>query len=437
MATVFPLVNGRLDAVSIFTLDRLGFLATAALFAIVALRDPVLPLRFGRIEGMMVLYLAVVVTSWLLTIPEKSPVDLKRDLSLILSGFIMPFTAFVVGRHAGWNAEQRRTAIAVAVAAIGAYLVAVGIIQAAVDWRFLVAPEAQDFHSRRARGPFPNAVLYAAVLATHLPSALVLRQWQPPGWRRLLLTVLCVGIFEAVLLSQVRIVWAALPIGLLYLAAVSRPMRRTACLGALGFVVLVGVAAIGLDLSLIAGPNGALRRPGGAVGERLTDDGPVFNRVAVYSTALNMVAHRPLLGFGFGAHTFESERADYYASCCGVPWQSAVECAVPHNELLNQLVLLGAVGLAAYLVLMATLWRTLGGADAGGALAAALVAAVQTAFIMLAITAQLHDVMYLVDMQPIFFFFAGVIEPGPTDARSLAAAVAGLTPSMPDQAKGG
>ena len=123
-----------------------------------------------------------------------------------------------------------------------------------------------------------------------------------------------------------------------------------------------------------------------------------------------MIAHRPLVGFGFGAHTFEMSRAPYYASCCGVSPEWAVACVVPHNEVLNVLVLMGAAGLLVCVVLLRELWRQLAaGRASADPLQATLAACVLADFIMLIVTGQLHDVMYLYVAQVVFFFLAGLV----------------------------
>jgi O-antigen ligase len=90
----------------------------------------------------------------------------------------------------------------------------------------------------------------------------------------------------------------------------------------------------------------------------------------------------------------------------------AESCAVPHNELLNALVLLGAVGLAVYLGLLRELWRLLSSARAtSDARAATLAAAAQSCFVLLAITGMFHDLMYQSPVLVPFFFLAGLAAP--------------------------
>jgi O-antigen ligase len=411
MVTVFPIGNRALEAVSVFTYDRIAYLIVAALLAVAVVRNPAILRQFDRMELAIALYLAIVVTSWLTTLSDKHVVELKQDVDLLVLCFLMPFAAFVIGRHCGWTSAQIRTACWVIVIAACTYLIVLGLVQAFVDWRFLVAVADQDMHRRRARGSFPNAVPYAAFLSLLVLLALTLHAYEPQRRRRVLLLALCVGLVEALVLSRVRITWVALPIALLYLAAVDPPARRSAVAVSAALFATIALAFAGLDLHQLALPNGALAQPAAGVAERIADSEPMYNRVAVYATALNMIVHRPLLGFGVGARTFMDSRAPYYASCCGVSWEWAVPCAVPHNEVLNLLVLMGVVGLLAYLLLVSKLWRLLAARRRAcpGTPRASLAACAQASFIVLAITAQLHDVMYFFSVQVLFFLVAGLV----------------------------
>jgi O-antigen ligase len=222
---------------------------------------------------------------------------------------------------------------------------------------------------------------------------------------------------------QVRILWLAAPVALLFLARIAPPLRKPALVSAAGMTVALVLGSAGADLRLAARQDAAAAPSRGGVVQRMKSAGPAYNRVAAYVTSLNMVAHRPLLGFGFGARTFRDSREGYYASCCGVSWTWAVECDVPHNEILNVLVLTGALGLLAYLGLLQALWRLLwsrcttvaDGSQRG------LASAVLAAFVLLAITAQLHDIMYLSAPQVVFFFLAGLATPAAPEpnARTL------------------
>ena len=250
MATVFPIGNEALDAVSVFTYDRIAFLAVAALFGLTLARNPHLLRRWGRIETLMGAYLAVILVSWATTLPDKHLVDVKRDGALLLNSFLMPYLAFVIGRHGVRTRAQVVTALAVLVVGIGSFLIGVGFIQGLVDWRFLVAAADQTIHQSRARGALHNALPYSVVLALLAPVALLLVRLESRRVPRALLIVLCIGCVEALVFGQVRIVWLAVSAALLYLAAVRVWMQRSAVVFAGGMLAAIG---LGSPASICAG----------------------------------------------------------------------------------------------------------------------------------------------------------------------------------------
>lgn len=406
MTTVFPIWNDALEAVSVFTLDRIAWLVVVALCMAAVVRDPTMLRGWGWVEALMALSLGVALASWLSTVSAKSPDDLKRDLNLFLTALVMPFMAFVIARHCMWTAAQRLQSLRVLVVVIATFLIAVGCVQGLIDWRFLVAEAHQAVHQSRARGPFDNAVPYTLALSLIIPIAIGLYSCAAgPG--RLPWVAICVGMLEALLLGQTRVVWIGVPVALIYFAIVCRRVRRPALTMAVAMVAAVALSAVGIDQRVIASTNGAAAQPRGTTSERIGNREPMYHRVAVWGTALNMVAHRPLVGFGFGARTFVSARDPYYASCCGVSAEWAVPCAVPHNEILNLLVLMGATGLFAYGALLFALWQLLATEAADSVIARAA----QVGLIVLVLAAQAHDVMYLEAVQVLFFFIAGLAVP--------------------------
>lgn len=426
MPTLFAFGNRALDPLPLVNLDRLGFALVAALAALHLMRRWDWRGAFGRVEGAMALYGAVVLLSWLSTVSEKDPVTLERDADFLLSSFAMPFAAFLVARHGGWSRAWTLRGLWLLVGGAGLYLAAVGLVQATHDWDFLVEAAARKVHPRRAKGPFPNAVIYGLVLSIFVTAALFLYARAVRGRGRFAVALVLAVLAEAVVQSRARAAWLGLLAAMLLVAVRCRGLRGPAAL-----VVLVLAGHVSLSFAGVGNPTGPpVLHHAEALRDRLTESGSILDRVAVYATDLNMIAHRPLLGFGFGLETFQRHKADYYASCCGVSPKWAEDCAVPHNELLNVLVLTGAVGLVAYLVLVGSLWRVV--AEAGArprapdAFRFDLAVCVQAAFVLLAVAGQLHDLMYLSYVLVLFCFLAG-----------LAAGAGGRTPAPAGSGAGG
>lgn len=409
MSTVFPAGNEALEAVSVFTFDRVAYLVVLALAGLWIASEPGVLRRLGAVEAMMALYAGIALLSWSTTLSAKTGVDLKRDIDLLLTSVAMPLTAFVVARHGGWSRSGATRSLWLVVALMTAFLLAVALVQALYDWRFLVAEAHYQVHRGRTRGAFPNALPYAAVLGVLIPLAVVVSGREANAGRRRAMGIACAGLAEALLLSQLRVAWLAVPVALLWLALVCVPIRRLALIVAAGFSLLVALALVGIDLRLLAGSGGALQQRNASVRERLEDAEPTYNRVAVYATALNMIRHRPWLGYGFGGRTFVRERDPFFTSCCGVSPEWAVTCQVPHNEVLNLLVLMGIAGLAAFVAMIVVLWRRLTAVRRSGLDGPIpLAAAAQAGILVLLVMGQLHDVMYLYTAQTLLFFTAGL-----------------------------
>jgi O-antigen ligase len=87
--------------------------------------------------------------------------------------------------------------------------------------------------------------------------------------------------------------------------------------------------------------------------ERILDPGPLYNRLALWATAANMVLHNPLLGVGFGRTSFAEHAPDYLTNFGEVDASWAIGVGVPHNEFLHIGTLLA---LPAVLLFAALLW---------------------------------------------------------------------------------
>jgi O-antigen ligase len=312
----------------------------------------------------------------------------------------MPFSAFVIARNLRWTAARISRCLGVLVAGIGGYLLLFGTIQYAYDWNFLVPEALRDILPERARGPFNNAVPYGIVVSMLVILALFLYPRARNRTARATLIVLAAGLVQCVVASKTRAVWIALPVAL-GLLLIRRPKMRvlTVLLAADLVLQLVLAAALGVD------------RLG--VEPRLTAIEPVHDRMALSATASNMIARRPLLGYGFGIFTFQDDKADYYASWGGASAQSAVYPNNPHNDVLNVLILTGVVGLIPFFALMWFSWRLLADSRArweqGDPSGSELAGTVQSIFLVLIVAGQFHSVMYMSYPQVLFFFLLGIV----------------------------
>jgi O-antigen ligase len=298
---------------------------------------------------------------------------------------------------------------------LGTHLILVGLIQGTHDWSFLVEESAKLVHRDRAKGPFPNAVSFGIVLACLLPVSLFLYLQARSRLARCAALCLTGGLIEVIVFSKARAVWIGIGAALLVAAARCPRLRWPA--GAI-VIAMLGQIALAFLPSVTPTTTTTTAARSASMRERVTEVDSLFNRVAIYVTDVNMIAQRPLFGFGFGLSTFAEHRADHAASCCGVPVRYADDCLVPHNEVVNVLILMGAVGLLAYLVVVWRVWSLLAAATRStDSTRAGLALCALTIFVMLVVVGQTHDLMYLGYVNLLFLFMFGMVaasEPGGT-----------------------
>jgi putative inorganic carbon (hco3(-)) transporter len=259
----------------------------------------------------------------------------------LLDRMAVPFAVFMLAPLAFRTARHRAGFLA-AMVGFGAYLGLTAIFE-------IVGPHALVFpkfilyageQPERAQGPFldvsPNGMaLYACAIA----SVIALRTWRSRWKRNFAVAVLFVCVL-GLLFTLTRSVWLGASIATVLTLLLIPGMRRF-LLPALGG----GVAVVLVTLALV--PQFA-----GLFSERANTQDTIWERRNVDAAALNMVAHRPLLGFGLG--TFNEQNATYFPLLADVPlfsWHQTSEIAV-HNVFLLLAVELGLVGAVLFVASM-------------------------------------------------------------------------------------
>ena len=401
MPTVFVFGNNAMLNVPFLTLDRGLFLAVIGLLIAQALTQPGSLQPWGRMEKVFGLFLLVTFASWATTFADKSGRIIWKDTAFLFDSFLMPFAACIIARNMTWTEARVVRFMWWFVAVVGGFLVIVGVLQYIFGWTFFTNLRYPSVHPDRVTGTFSNALSYGMVLSAVLIMALWLFLQSTGLAARVFLLGLAAGLGGCIVLSQGRAVWLAVPIALAYLFLRIKRIR------ALLMVSGLAVALAGPPLALMFLDVGQLDR-------RLGQASPVYNRIALYATALNMAADRPIFGYGFGESTFNEYKAAYYDTWGGVPAQYASQPGLPHNEFLNVTVMMGGVGLIAYLAVIWTGWRVLARrAAAGGekeSFSAELAVFVQGVFLVVMINALFMDLSegsYYVLI--LFFFLIGIL----------------------------
>lgn len=396
--TLFVMIDNALKGVPILTMERALFFAIATFLGARFLLRPGTLAEPGSVEKAMGLYLGVLVLTWLTHLSGKGAADLKDDFFLLLEAFVMPFTAFIVARNLDWDDRAVDRFAWALVLGVGGWLVATGLAQYALHWSFFIDNRTPIEHPDRVTGPFVNALEYGIVLVLVLMTTLYLYVRSRTIFARAGLLALMGAMLIALVLSKGRAVWLSVPLVFVLIFAKVPRLRKLIGIGA-----VIGVVAGLLLVPVIANPSD--------LGRRLGSSEEYYNRMALWGTALNMIAHGPLVGYGFGAHTFLHHKPDFYMPLAGVSAVWAAWPSVPHNELLHSAVLAGVFGVAGCVLLYASLWRSLGSAGRAATPGARrdLAPFVQAGLLAMIVNALFLDMMFLPYVLLLCFFLAGLV----------------------------
>jgi O-antigen ligase len=308
-----------------------------------------LRLHFGALEMAMVAYLLWNIVSAVLP-HDYPPVEPSSGAPIvvyrfILTGTVLPFVAYVVGRSA-LRSERAVRPVLITVVALAGWSALLSIMQFtgpnALVWpRYIVdAPNWSD----RAVGIFNQPVVNGLVMVAGFVTATFMAQDRALArWPRItcaLVAVLCVlGIY----LTRTRAVWLVFGVGVLVCAVFARGART-------GFVVTLTAAAlfVGVNWSTFTSSD----RAAGGVGSA----NEVEDRLNTIATSVWAIEQKPLTGWGIAR--FEEVNTYHHQQ-----WDPTVSYergySIPSHE--NELGIaaeLGLPGLAVWLtVLGLMLWQ--------------------------------------------------------------------------------
>lgn len=327
-----------------------------ALFALVAAAALAgargrLHFRFGALEAVMAAYLLWNVGSmlWPHTYPAVVPGN-GEDISVprfILTGTVLPFVAYVVGR-AVFRTERAVRPMLYCIVALAGYSALVSVLQfsgpVALVWpRYIVdAPNWSDRAVGVFNQPLVNGLLMVAGFVTAVFFAHERTLTRFPRLAALVVAVLCVpGIY----LTRTRAVWLVFGLGLLLCALFARRART-------GFVVtaVAAVLFIGVNWSTFTSPD----RAAGGVGS----PSEVDDRLNSIATSLWAIEQKPVFGWGIGRFT-QVNTFDHRVWSPDIDFRRGYAISSHENEL-GIATELGLVGLALWLaVLVLLVWALL------------------------------------------------------------------------------
>jgi len=266
---------------------------------------------------------------------------------------VLPFLVFLVA-PAVFASPQSRAVLLAGLVGLGAYLGLTALLEAAnlnglVFPHFIAAATAGD-PSGRAYGVFLEPVSNGAgMFDCGVAAAIALVSWRHP-WARAFAATTAMLCAAGAFFTLERSVWLGAGAAVLVTLLVAATGRRRAAPGIAATAGLVAAAAV------IAG--GALWfAPGLAhdATQRANDQGTVYDRRNLATAAENMIAARPL--FGFGWSTFEHKSLDYFQQSPDYPLNPSLAYSPTtqgtfsvHNEFLDYAVTLGLVGTTLWLL---------------------------------------------------------------------------------------
>jgi O-antigen ligase len=253
---------------------------------------------------------------------------------------LVPFLLYLVA-PAAFPTERERTILLGTLAVVGAYLGATAFFEmigphSLVFPKFILDPSL-GIHDGRARGPFLEAGADGLAMFCCSVAAIMLLDRPRKPWIRWAVIAIASLCLLGLMLTLTRQVWAGAAAGAL-LASIGSPRLRRH----LPVALIAGVVVIGGALVAIPALQAKLHT-------RASAQKPVWDRLNSDAAALRMIESRPLLGFGWG--TFPRYSPQYYHVAKTYPLSAVGEV---HNVVLSNLAEIGAIGLALWLLGLAS-----------------------------------------------------------------------------------
>lgn len=351
--TLSTWLDFRVGPLPAVTPDRAVLALLLSVLAWRWLRRTRTPLPLGRLELLMGWLLLFAAASAIagggsyetnLALNKISDGSLKLDFIFLAIGYGLPFLGFFLTKNLLYRESHLRWLLRTLIV-VGVFVALTGILRHFTGIAFFTPTRLYVIHEGRATGTLTSAVEFGLVVGAPMLIAVVclLRSRYVP--EKLLLAAAVSIMAVAIVLAKTRAIWLGIVVGLV-IAALYEPQLRKR----LGAVALAATLALTISWPFISDSE--------LVRNRVMDTAPIYNRVVTTATALNMFVHSPLIGFGFGRYTYDSEKWDYIVGVGGLSSYYAYAPGVPHNEYMHILVLLGLVGFVPYIAILVLAWRT-------------------------------------------------------------------------------
>jgi O-antigen ligase len=287
---------------------------------------------------------------WLIarTLPTLSLEPLKGQpptMMHLINGYAVPMLLAYMVRHErigerGWNG------LAIVVVVLTCYLSVTAVLEILKLWSLVwpryIADPLLGIHFGRARGPMLQSVRLGMCLVTGLTVLLVAGYWEGRWGRtgKLMVASMAPLFVLAIGLTYTRSIWMALAATGLILSWLWLPGRwRWALIGSVCLFGAIGVLGRGSDLV-------AFKREYSEAETRQS----TFMRACFAYVSAQMIADRPIAGFGF--NQFQRENQPYLSDRSPDLQLETIRGYVHHNTFLSLAVDLGVIGLSLYLLVL-------------------------------------------------------------------------------------
>ncbi len=345
--TVGVFFNDLLQGIPFFRADRILVLV---LLAGMASRVVLYKHRFvaaSAVERRMGLFLALAIVHVLWRLRGESLADWsKQDAALLFDGYLMPMAGYFIARRLAWT-EDRATRFLWMLGAAALFLAVSAPLETLLGITWFIPTYIDVIHILlRATGTFGNAAAYGAVMGSMLLMVTLLYTRAREPVQRVGLFALLLLVLAAIALSKTRASWVGAAVGFAFVFVRDPGSRPLLTISGAG-VALAAVVAIPLLLAMHG------------FEERVLDTAPVYNRIAGWGAATNMMVQNPLTGVGWSRYAFGANRGEYAIDVGDVTGAWIRELTVPHNEFFNVGAMTGVIGFVLYLRIFSGMFATL------------------------------------------------------------------------------
>ncbi|WJG09748.1 O-antigen ligase family protein [Aliiglaciecola sp. LCG003] len=343
--TVFVFPNNIIQVLPVVNTERFLFACIVTLMAMGVIHRRSLNYPLIKLEKIALGFLLIIIISYgyaLLSGAYKA--DPIQDTYFIMQ-YIMGFSGFMIARRIMWNHKQLMFMVD-ALLLVGIFMTGQAIVQYFLGSDMFVPTymEVQHAIEGRVTGSFGNSSEYGAVATSILILGIfrysVTEDAMQKGFLLGLLGLICI----AIVLSKTRAPWLAAAISIALIAMKDPKVRQMIVFsGLLGGLIAAIILPIFYDFS--------------ALQERFSSLAPIYNRLSLWVTGINMGLQNPFLGVGFGADGFQTAHPAYAIDIGGISAFWAIGVGVPHNEFIHILSLSGFIGFCLFVTILSGCFR--------------------------------------------------------------------------------